>query len=324
MSGADITPAVPDLPSADRPGEGVAQDLETAAAEPEPTVVLPAASATSRPKAGAVESVAARYNRTRQRIDNSAAGHLQRRVAEIDLMNQALILAAMAFTLLVPALISLQALVPLGASGGAASSAAARLGLSSAATHDLQQLLPGRNTVRGATTAVGVAVTLISTFSWPAALQRGYELAWGQPSLGRPGLWRCLVWLAVFIAFATAWGGSGPLVTGWLRAIGLVVLGLPLAVGWSWWTQHLLLGGRVGWRLLLPGAIAMGVGLVALRLAAGFYLSTTITEHYRQYGPLGIVFVLLSWLIAFSVVMLGGALVGVVVYERRHRGGSSS
>jgi membrane protein len=319
MKGADMPPAIPDPPTADTPGETAAGIPSAMAAAAEPAAGQPSGSARNRPTPAAVKSVVTRYHRTRRRIDNSAAGHLQRRVAEIDLMNQAMILAAMAFMLLIPALVSLQALIPLGASGAAAASVATRLGLSAAATHDLQQLFPGRNTVRGATTFVSVAVTLISAFSWPAALQRGYELAWGQPSLGRAGLWRCLVWLAVFIVFGTVWAGSGPLVTGWLHASALVALGLPLAVGWSWWTQHLLLGRRIGWRLLLPGAIAMGVGLVALRLAAGLYLSTTITQHYHQYGPLGIVFVLLSWLIAFSVVMLGGALIGVVVYERRQR-----
>ena len=75
----------------------------------------------------------------------------------------------------------------------------------------------------------------------------------------------------------------------------------------------------MSWRRLLPGAIAMGVGLIALRVAAAIVLSTTLTSHFVRYGALGIVFVVLSWLVAFSVVMLGGALLGVVVYERRRR-----
>jgi membrane protein len=286
---------------------------------PGASVPEPAGAPGGRSTPAAVQSVITRYHSTRQRIDKSAAGHLQRRVVEIDLLHQAMILAAMAFMLFVPALVSLLAFVPLGETGGAAATAASRLGLSDAATRDVQQLFPGPDVVRGGTTIFGVIVTVVSAFTWPAALQRGYELAWGQSSVGLAGLWRPLAWLAVFIVFGVAWGASGPLVDGWGRGLLVVLVGLPLAVGWSWWTQHLLLGGRIGWRLLLPGAIVMGAGLVLLRVAAGLYLSTTITQHYAQYGPLGIVFVMLSWLIAFSVVMLGGALFGVVVYEWRQR-----
>ena len=92
---------------------------------------------------------------------------------------------------------------------------------------------------------------------------------------------------------------------------------------WAWWTQHLLLGGRVGWRPLLAGAITMAVGLYALRTGAQLSLSPSISENYDRYGPIGIVFVLLSWFIGFGVVMLGGAVVGAELWEvREHRRGT--
>ena len=64
------------------------------------------------------------------------------------------------------------------------------------------------------------------------------------------------------------------------------------------------------WRALLPGAVALAVALTGLRLFLHFYLSRTIESEYRAYGPIGVVFVLQSWLIAFSVVMLGAPLFG--------------
>src|SRR6185503_106943 len=97
---------------------------------PGDAVPEPEGASGGRSTPAAMQSVITRYHSTRRRIDKSAAGHLQRRVVEIDLMNQAMILAAMAFMLFIPALVSLLAVIPLGAAGGAAASIASRLGLS--------------------------------------------------------------------------------------------------------------------------------------------------------------------------------------------------
>jgi membrane protein len=62
------------------------------------------------------------------------------------------------------------------------------------------------------------------------------------------------------------------------------------------------------------------VGLYALRTGAQLSLSPSISYNYDRYGPIGIVFVLLSWFIGFGVVMLGGAVVGAELWEvREHR-----
>jgi membrane protein len=61
----------------------------------------------------------------------------------------------------------------------------------------------------------------------------------------------------------------------------------------------------------------MTVGLLALRVAAALFASAAIIHNYERYGPLGIVFVLLSWLVAFGVVMLGGPLLGAALHEHR-------
>ena len=53
--------------------------------------------------------------------------------------------------------------------------------------------------------------------------------------------------------------------------------------------------------------------------AAARWLSTAISHNYSRYGPLGIVFMLLTWLIALSIVMLGGPVLGAALHERRRR-----
>jgi membrane protein len=261
-----------------------------------------------------------RVRDTRTRYQASHVGRLQRRIVDVQLTKQALILAALAFMLMVPAMVTLAAVLPLGHPGGTLDGFVQRLGLTPQAAHDLQQLFPTTTTVSGATTGLGLLLTVVLTVRWPLALQRGYELLWDLPARGVRSLWRPLAWLAGFLALVGTASAVTPFLDGGARLVLVLVVGTPLAVAWAWWTQYLLLAGRIAWSRLLPGAVVIGLGLVGMRVAAGLVLSPGITSHYRQYGPLGVVFVILSWFVAFGVVMLGGALVGHFVDEvLRHR-----
>lgn len=259
--------------------------------------------------------LAARYEETRRRLEGTTAAHVARRAVEIDVLHQALVFAALGFLLMVPILISLSALVPLGAAGGVAAGFAARLGLTPEATHDLQQLFSPQATAHSSATWGGVLLSMVCAFSWPLSLQKGYELAWGLARGGLRGLWRPVAWLASVVALIVVAALLGGMSSGATRTA-VVVLGAPALVAWAWWTQHFLLGGRVAWRPLLPGAVTIGVGLIALGLVAGLLLSTSITTQHDEYGPIGVVFMMLSWLIALSVVLLGGALLGATLVQR--------
>src|SRR4051812_8839261 len=264
------------------------------------------------------QGIAARVASTKERIDSSSVGHVQRRLVQADLSNQAMILAALALSLMLPVLVTVAAVLPLGEADSLPSVVGTRLGLTPAAIADLQKLFPTRDAVRGSSTVFGSIFTLLSAYAWPTALQRGYEIAWGVPSQGWRGLWRPFAWLTAFVAAGAVLlvlPRSG-LADPW-RTILLLVLSTPLVFGWSWWTQHFLLRGAVAWRALLPGAVAMTVGLLALRAFAAVWLSTAIHYNFARYGPLGIVFMLLTWLIALSVVMLGGPVLGAALHERR-------
>jgi membrane protein len=265
-----------------------------------------------------IAAVTARVAQTKERLDASRVGHVQRRFVQADLANQALILAALAMSLLLPVLVTLAALVPLGAANSLPAVVGARLDLSPEAVADLQSLFPSQTAVRGTSTVFGTLFTLLSAYAWPTALQRGYEIAWGLPSRGWRGLWRPLVWLIAFVAAGAVLlvlPRIG-LVDPW-RTILLLVFWTPIVFVWSWWTQHFLLRGAVGWRLLVPGAVAMTIGLIGLRAFAAVWISSAITYNYARYGPLGIVFMLLTWLTALSFVMLGGPVLGAALHERR-------
>lgn len=263
--------------------------------------------------------VTARYERTRRRFEQSAAGHVTRRALEVDVLHQAMVFAALGFLLVVPILISLSALVPLGGGDGVAAGFAARVGLTAEATRDLQQLFSAEATARGTATWGGVLLSVLCGFSWPLTLQKGYEVAWGLPRAGLRELWRPVIWLTVVVAVLVALALLGGAVPGPGRAVAWV-LGVPVLVAGAWWTQHFLLCGRVAWRSLVPGAVAIGLGLVGLKVLADLVLSRSIESNDAEYGPIGVVFMMLSWLVALSMVLLGGALLGATMVNRaQHR-----
>jgi membrane protein len=91
-----------------------------------------------------------------------------------------------------------------------------------------------------------------------------------------------------------------------------------------------LLAGRLPWRHLFPSAFATGVYYVCAGLVLSFFASDMVTSDSRKYGPIGVVFALMSWLIAVGVVIILGAVTGIVWREhglsfaagfRRMRGG---
>lgn len=263
---------------------------------------------------GRAAAVAARVEQTRRRLEQTTAGHVARRAVEVDVVHQALVFAALALLLVVPILISVSALVPLGAGGGVAAGFAHRFGLTDEATQDLQHLFPARTTVAGTATWGGALLSAVCAVSWPLTLQKGYESAWSLPRAAIRELWRPVTWVLTVVSLLAVIALLHAVSSG-LGLVAVVVLGVPAVFGWSWWTQHFLLGGRVAWRDLLPGAVAITVGLIGLAILAGLLLSTSIVVHHDEYGPIGIVFAMMSWLIALSVVMLGGALLGATLVQ---------
>lgn len=80
--------------------------------------------------------------------------------------------------------------------------------------------------------------------------------------------------------------------------------------------MRFLLGGRITWRRLFPCAVATGLcwlGMVAVFSAT---FSGMVISSDDRYGPIGIVFDLLSYILAVGVVIILGAVVGIVWHER--------
>lgn len=258
----------------------------------------------------------ARVARLRDRAGATTAGEVQRRINELEVTNQAAILAALAMVLVVPALVTVAAVLPVGSSHGLAASWGRHLGLDAQAAANVRKLFITDRTVHTSTTAFSAVFTIVSAYAWPAQLQRTYNTIWGLPRRGMRDLWRPVLWVPSLFVLSASVAASGSIAPGPIGALLTGLVGFPVLLAWIWWTQHFLLAGRICWRALLPGALATTIALVASSVLTSLLLSRAVTTNYDRYGPIGVVFTLMSWLTIFSVVMVAGVLVGHTIWSR--------
>ncbi|MFB6893837.1 YhjD/YihY/BrkB family envelope integrity protein [Kitasatospora sp. NPDC056327] len=242
-------------------------------------------------------------------------GRALRQLLRVNLLDCATRLAAQAFVSALPALFVLAVFAPATVRDGVVHTLRKELGLQGDAAQSVQQMLGSGHPQEAGFGVVGALVTLLSATALSRAMQRVCERCWELPKAGtRVAAWRWLVWLLVWLlclVFQTpVRDGFG--LGAWLG----VPLTFLLATALWWWTQHLLLGARVRWLPLLPGAVLCGVAVVGLGVASRFYLPGAMSRSIGQFGPYGVVFTGLSWLIVvFAGVTLAIALGRVAAEE---------
>ncbi|MBC2907521.1 ribonuclease BN [Streptomyces sp. PSKA01] len=255
-----------------------------------------------------------RFGPLRHMISRSPVGRGWRRSREIELWSRSLGFAALGFLTLVPLLIIVSSADP-EHGRGFAQWLGKGLGVSMASTRQVEQLFTRPGQALRTTTAFGIAALAVFGLSFGAAVQTGYEKVWGLPSARWWARWRHVVWLGVLTGYlyvsATTTLRREPLAGGAVASLSAVLL--------LWWSQRLLLGGRIRWRALLPGAVATVIGLIGLRVFSRLVFSPLIASNTVTFGPVGTVLVIQSWLVGVGVVVFGGALVGRLLYEELPR-----
>ncbi|MGW3565443.1 YhjD/YihY/BrkB family envelope integrity protein [Streptomyces sp. NPDC000941] len=245
----------------------------------------------------------------------SVAGPVARlteRLLAVNTLEAASRLAAQAFLTALPLLMVVAAFAPEGWKGLLADSVRSVVGVHGKALEELRRALAASGTTRKPSGAVGLLVALVSATAFSRALQTVCERCWNLPKARmRVAAWRwllwVLVWLAVLFVQAPVRRGFG------FGIVSGLVLSLLSAVLLWWWTQHLLLGGRVGWLPLLPGAVLAGTGTVALGYASRLVMPRAMNRSLADFGPLGPVFTLLSWLIVVFLIVVAGLAIGQLV-----------
>ncbi len=238
------------------------------------------------------------------------------RMVTVGVVVSGVVLAAQTFLALIPLLMAVTALLPVGAAAGIQESLRERFGFSGNTDAAVSQLVNNRDQLRGGLTVLGAIVVLASATSFTRVLQRVYEQAWGLPRLGLRGSLRGLMWLLGLVAYvallgtAVRFAGSGPtgnVLRGILAAAGAVLL-------W-WWTPYILLAGRVRPRALLPGGILTAAALLLLGLVGSVYVPRSVRSNERQFGTIGVVFAIESWLVVVACVLVASAVVAAVAAQ---------
>ncbi|CAO5253439.1 ribonuclease BN [Frankia sp. AgKG'84/4] len=258
--------------------------------------------------------------KAQRRWQGSSAEDLSRRLRAGDLINGAMILAALILMMFFPFLITLAAVSPLRP-GGAAEIIVRRMGLDHDAAMAVQRLLTpdtGGGATQAGWTVVGAVWLCLGGLSLAGSVQTIYQRAFRIPSAGLRGVPGQLGWLAGLIAFLAGTTATGAVLTSTVAGQLCHALLVTAALGlFLWGGAWLLLRGRAGWRELLPCAVFTTIGLTGLGVCSRLLFSQSIVDNERSYGEIGVVFTLLSWLIGLGVVLTGGAIVGVW-YRERH------
>jgi membrane protein len=227
-------------------------------------------------------------------------------------VDRAVALAAQAFTALIPLLIVYGAVVSKASGRDFADRLIAVFDLKGTAAENLRQAFAPPTDVESSITVLGVLLLVFSALSFTRALQRLYQLAWSQPSLGiRAAKWG-LIWLAIVVAGTTL----RPLLLGGFH--GLTRLVLSIAFGAVLWviTPYVLLGRRVGWRRLVPVGLLSSVGMTGLAVASAIWMPRSVATSAAQFGTIGIAFALIGWLVGFGFVLVIAAAGGAVIDDR--------
>ncbi|MFC8434964.1 YhjD/YihY/BrkB family envelope integrity protein [Streptomyces sp. NPDC057253] len=245
------------------------------------------------------------------KYSGSWAENLWRRLDAVDFLNRAMLLAATLLLCAVPFMLIVAAL----AGRSAVSFLSERLGLSREAAADVGDLFTSSTATSSAVTGLSWVFVVLSGFAAASAFQTLYQQVFDVRRHGAGDRLRALVWLAGVVVWTSAGTTAGHAVHS-AAPVAWWIVNIPACVGFWWLTMWFLLAGEVAWRRLLPCAVATGAFWIGMLVVFHFVFSGMVISYEHKYGPIGVVFALMSFFIAIGVVITLGAAVGMMWHDR--------
>lgn len=234
-----------------------------------------------------------------------------RGLAEIELADRAMTLAAQEFTSVLPVIIVVGTI---GNLHGASEALSDQLGIDpgqlTSITRTTANIVESSPPTFATFGVIGILMILVSGTSFARALGRVYGKVWGVPTLTFKGWWR---WIAVLIAVAAAIG-----LLGRVRRVSTVDwIGPPLAVAgealvwFGLWmaVPFLLTQGRLAGRVLWATAGLTSAGLTLLGVGGVIYLPRAAASAQDKFGELGLVFTAITWMFVQSAIVVGATTI---------------
>jgi membrane protein len=243
-------------------------------------------------------------------------GRLVNDFVRIEFIDRCMLIAAQGLLALIPMLVVLAAFFPhLTQSGLDQFSSATGLGSSGNAAVSADVNV---DTVRAQTGFIGLLITFFSATSFGRAMQRMHERIWELPHIGGlVGTRRCFLWLVGWlltlqlVAALIQFIGGDRLVFETARLVFQMVLAAALWLV----TARVLVFGRVPWRKLVLGSVLTGVLATLYSRGSSLVMPIYVDQNSDQFGTLGVILAISTWLIGFAAVLVASALVGRVVSE---------
>jgi membrane protein len=258
----------------------------------------------------------------RDRFEASLAGEILDEVVRVEVIERALALASKLFVAVIPMSIILKAIAP--GSGNFGEDIVLRFGLTGAGATATRALFATGGEVQAAVSVIGVVIVLYSVLSFTRALQRVYLKVWRLHADPFEALRRQLAWMVSLIAYlfvlSPIHGYEHRHRVGDLYALTVIALG---AVFWIW-TPYLLLGKRIPRRRLFPTGLLTAAGISLYSVGTALFLPTIFTHNAERYGLIGIAFGLVTWLFAYSGIVVASAVIAGTWDRHRHTSGQVS
>jgi membrane protein len=240
------------------------------------------------------------------------------RFVAIQGIERSMALASQAFVALIPLAIVSAAFVPTAGDDDFADSIIERWHLTGASADSVRSLFAAPDAVEQGATWGSVLLLIVSAASFTRTLRRIYETTWEAPPRRMRGTPLDLIWIGSLIAFITALSSVRALIAGAFGAIALLMTSFLAGLAFWTLTPWLLLGRATDRRRLFPTGLVTAVASTALSVGSLLYMPRAIEQSAKQYGPIGVAFAILSWLVGSAFVVVGGAVLGRAIDARRH------
>jgi membrane protein len=247
----------------------------------------------------------------------TSAAATVRRARELDLGSAALVLAAQQLMCTIPLLVVLSAIHPAYGSANFGAQLGRYLGLSTSATHELKAVFARDAQVRSAATTVGLILLALFTLGAAQAHERVYELAWRLDARSTSAWHRRIRWVAALVGYVALLATAGRLLGTRSPRGPFIAVFVPVTVLFYWWSQRTVLAGRIPSRSLVPGALLIAAGATGLLALSPVLVSGQVTSSVREFGAIGVTFVLATWLLILSTLVVIGAVAGAAITVHR-------